>query len=76
LTLRDLFLGESGNIIRDKPDWWVKFKDDTIWKKWLEELRPLAPNKEITEAMEKYLRDELAYAVNILRVAQLNVELT
>lgn len=61
--MRDLFLGEIGNIIRDKSDWWVKFKDDKIWKRWVEESRELAPKREITEAMEKYLRDELAYVM-------------
>ena len=60
LTLREIFIAEAGNAIRDKPDWWEKFKDNAIWKKWLEELRPLAPKKEITTAMAQYLRDELA----------------
>lgn len=69
LTLRDLFLGKAGNVIRDKPNWWAKFKDDKIWKKWLEELRPLAPNQEITEAMEKYLSDELAYLAETRNLA-------
>lgn len=67
LTLRDIFIAEAGNAIRDKSDWWIKFKDDAIWEKWLKELQPLAPKQEITGAMEKYLRDELAYVIGFLR---------
>ena len=52
---------QATNVIRDKPEWWIKFKDEGIWRKWMEELAPALEDDEITPDMEQFMKDELAY---------------
>ncbi|KAI5799223.1 hypothetical protein DFH27DRAFT_560039 [Peziza echinospora] len=56
---------QATNVIRDKPEWWIKFKDEGIWRKWMEELAPALGDDEITPIMEQFMKDELAHMASI-----------